>query len=143
VSLETSHDDVYAALDRYQHAKSTGSLRDILATLTPDSPQRQFYAGSEEDFSFTREALNVAQYRLEFIDRRDLTIDGDEATFYADSAETRTDTSEDGSPSTLIRPNILIEVTRRADGQWLVHDVVSERRQSDRELGIVVPGQPN
>ncbi|MDL9944582.1 hypothetical protein QSJ19_03075 [Gordonia sp. ABSL11-1] len=143
VSLASSQDDVYAALDRYQQAKSTGSRRDILATLTPDSPQRQFYAGSDEDFDITREALNIAKYRLEFIKRRDLTIDDTEATFYADSAETRSDTSEDGTPSTTIRPGILIEVKRRVDGTWLVHDVVSQRRQADRELGITVPGQPN
>ncbi|MDY6810866.1 MAG: hypothetical protein SW127_17925 [Actinomycetota bacterium] len=122
---------------------SNGSRRDILATLTPDSPQRQFYAGSDEDFDITREALNAAKYRLEYIKRRDLKIDDTDATFYADGAETRTDVSEDGSPSTMIRPGILIEVKRSADGTWLVHDVVSERRQADRELGITVPGQPN
>lgn len=61
--------DVYAALDRYQEARSTSSRRDILTTLAPDSPQRQFYAGSDEDFDIKRTAINVAEYRLEVIRR--------------------------------------------------------------------------
>ncbi|GAA1481500.1 hypothetical protein GCM10009624_19400 [Gordonia sinesedis] len=131
----SSHADaVNQALDRYQQAKSSGSRRDILATLTADSPQRESYAGSDEDFDITREALNIAEYRMEFTNRRDVKISDGDATMIADREVTRNDISEDGSPVTQVEPGFLIEV-KRVDGTWLIHDVVSRARQQERELG--------
>ncbi|QTI69416.1 hypothetical protein [Gordonia polyisoprenivorans] len=124
---------ISAALDRYQQAKSAGSRRDILATLTANSPQRALLAGSDEDFAATRAMLDDAQYREEFINRRDYEIAGDTATLRSDHAVTRSDRTDDRIPSTAVTKDILIEA-ENVDGAWLIHDVVSPQRQIMREI---------
>ncbi|MFT4397899.1 hypothetical protein ACLTEW_23505 [Gordonia lacunae] len=133
-SVSSDQDGIYAALDRYQNAKSTGSRRDILSTLTADSPQRQFLAGSDEDYAITREMLDSVRYRQEYTKRRDLKVTGDDATLIADFAETRDDRSDDRELITTVSPGILIEA-KKVNGTWMIHDVVSEKRQQLRQLG--------
>ncbi|GAA1480751.1 hypothetical protein GCM10009624_11910 [Gordonia sinesedis] len=135
VSTKSNSDSgIESAIDRFQDAESYGQRRDILATLTADSPQRDFLSGSDENYRFTRERLDTAQYRIEYIKRRDIKIDGDNATLFADAAETRSDASADGSLETSVAPGILFEL-RKVDGTWLVHDVLSWQRQQRRIIG--------
>lgn len=121
---------VYSALDRYQHANSTGSRQDILATLTPDSPRRALLAGTDEDFALTRQRLDAAHYSETYTNRRELKINGDKATLMADFTESRSDASADGSIETRTEREILIEA-HRINGVWLIHEVLSpEARQA-------------
>lgn len=128
------------ALNRYELAMNKGGRRDILGVLTEDSPQRQFYAGSDEDFAITREYMSEIKYKFAFTKRREVAQSDNSGTVRTDIAETRTIADEPAS--TQIKPNYLVEV-RKVGSIWVVHDVVSEQRQLNRELGITVPGVPN
>ncbi|AFA75903.1 hypothetical protein GPOL_c49090 [Gordonia polyisoprenivorans VH2] len=77
--------------------------------------------------------LDDAQYREEFINRRDYEISGDTATLRSDHAVTRSDRTDDRVPSTAVTKDILIEA-EKIDGAWLIHDVVSPQRQMMREI---------
>ncbi len=121
------------AVDRYQQAKSKGSRQDILATLTADSPQRALLAGSDDDFAVTRSMLNDAQYRQEFINRREYKIADATASLMADYSETRSDRTDDRTPLTTVTNDMLVEA-KKVDGVWLIHAVLTPQRQMMRDI---------
>ena len=129
---------VYAAVDRYQHANSTGSRRDMLATLTPDSPDREFLNGSDQAFDERRKELNTVKYSEEYTNRRDLKIVGDTATLTTDYAETRTDGTSAGAPMTIEGKDIEFTL-KRGDGTWLVYEATTPQLRNTR---IVQQGPP-
>ncbi|WP_442902985.1 MULTISPECIES: Rv0361 family membrane protein [Gordonia] len=130
-SAEESH--VNAAVDRYEHANSHGSRRDILATLTADSPERELLRGSDEAFAERRKQLDAAQYSEKYTNRRDLTITGDTATLTTDYVETRSDGSPTGTPRTLTGQDIEFTL-KRVDGEWLIYETTTPALRNDRIL---------
>ena len=124
---------IHAAVDRYEHANSHGSRRDILATLTADSPEREFLSGSDEAFAERRKQLDAAQYSEKYINRRDLTITGDTATLTTDYSETRTDGTSTGTPSQSYGKDIEFTL-KTVDGEWLIYEITTPALRNDRIL---------
>ena len=131
--MSSQESQIYAAVDRYEHARSHGSRRDILATLTLDAPERFYYGGSDDAFAERRKQLDAVHFNAQYTNRRDLTITGDTATLTTDYAETRTDGTSTGTPSPSFGSDIEFTL-KKVDGEWLIYEITTPAMREDRIL---------